>query len=70
VFLSHAGAQKRDFVAFLLEGLENKYPPLKGKVFMDENSLRVGGAAFDTMYKALQDAVVGKEKTSSCQSFA
>jgi hypothetical protein len=57
VFISHAGEQKRGFVAFLREEFKRSYPALK--VFVDESSLEMGGNAMPAIEAALGDAFVG-----------
>jgi hypothetical protein len=57
VFISHAGEEKRGFVAFLLEEFNRRYPALE--VFVDEYSLKMGGSAMPAIEAALGDAFVG-----------
>jgi hypothetical protein len=57
VFISHAGEQKGNFVAMLLEKFEALHPTLK--VFVDETSLLPGGSALKNIHTALGDAFAG-----------
>jgi hypothetical protein len=57
VFISHAGEEKRGFVAFLREEFKRRYPALE--VFVDEYSLKMGGSAMPAIEAALGDAFVG-----------
>jgi hypothetical protein len=60
VFISHAGEQKQLLAAFLKEGLEARYPGLRGRVFLDDMSLPRGGNAMEGIYHSLRDAFVGE----------
>jgi hypothetical protein len=57
VFISHAGEQKRGFVAFLRKEFNDHHAALK--VFVDESSLEMGGSAMPAIEAALGDAFVG-----------
>jgi hypothetical protein len=57
VFISHAGQEKRGFVAFLREEFKRSHPALD--VFVDEYSLKMGGSAMPAIEAALGDAFVG-----------
>jgi hypothetical protein len=59
VFLSHAGEQKHMAVDFLREGLEQRYPALRGRVFVDDISLQRGDDAMEVIYKTLRNSFVG-----------
>ena len=65
MFLSHAGTQKQ-LVKVIKEGLERQYPALKGRVFLDEDSLEGGDRPMKVMYESLRDAFVGKQGAAAC----
>jgi hypothetical protein len=65
VFISHAGGQKHFVAASLKEGLEQRFPALKGRVFLDDVSLQVGDAAMKGIYKSLRNSFVGEWATCS-----
>jgi hypothetical protein len=60
VFISHAGKQKHLLGGFLKKELEQRYPALKGRVFLDDISLERGDDAMDVIYTSLRDSFVGK----------
>jgi hypothetical protein len=59
VFISHAGEQKEKVVVFVKEKLEQIYPALRGRVFLDDLSLERGDDAMSVIHESLRDAFVG-----------
>jgi hypothetical protein len=61
VFISHAGEQKWSFATFLKEGLELRYPALRGGgLFLDDVSLPKGGDSMKSIYTSMCDSFVGE----------
>jgi hypothetical protein len=68
VFLSHAGQQKVNVAGILKEKLEQGYPALRGRVFLDDISLPRGDIARECIYKSLRDSFVGEALCVSCNN--
>jgi hypothetical protein len=64
VFISHTGAQKRDFVDFLEAEFNDRFPALT--LFLDDYSLPRTADELEGIRGAVEDAFVGKGSIVPC----